>query len=63
MKKAIQYTCGSGDGMFENKKGCYVETSEYNKLLEYKEKLFDIAYINCKGLSHDELMELTEKYE
>ena len=42
MAKIKRYTCGNGSGMFESKKGFYIEYSEYLKLLVkidlYKQK-------------------------
>jgi hypothetical protein len=34
MKEAKRYTCGSGDGMFDDNKGYYVEYSDYKILLD-----------------------------
>lgn len=58
-----RYECGNGDGMFEHKKGSYVDYEEFEKLKRYSEELFEIAYDNCKGLSHDDLMEIVKKYK
>lgn len=63
MKEPKKYTCGQGEGMFEDTNGFYVEHSEYEKLKEYNEELFDLAYNNCNGLAHDELYEIVNKYE
>jgi hypothetical protein len=34
MEKVKRYTCGAGDGMFDDKKGYYVEYSDYKILLD-----------------------------
>jgi len=63
MKKIKTYSCGNGDGMFENEdKGLYVEKSDYDKLLDYKKELFDLLYSNCDNLTKDRLYEVSKKY-
>ncbi len=57
-----KYTCGAGDGMFDDDNGNWVEVKEYNRLKEYVEELYEFAYDNCRGLAHDELDEIINKY-
>lgn len=38
-------------------------TAENKKLREHTEELYELAYNNCRGLAHDELNEIVEKYE
>jgi hypothetical protein len=57
------YSCGNGDGMYEDETGLFVEKKDFDKMREYMEELFEIASNNCKGLAHDELFEIVEKYE
>ena len=61
--KIKTYTCGNGEGMIENDSGGYVERADYDKLQKYLDELSDLAFDNCNGLSHDELMALVDKYE
>jgi len=49
--------------MFEDKNGSYLEREDYDKLQNYLDELFDLAYENCRGLAHDNLYILVEKYE
>ena len=63
MSEVKTYTCGNGDGMSEDPKGIWVEKKEYDKLKNYIGELFELAINNCRGLSHDELFEIVEKYE
>ena len=63
MEGVQKYTCGAGDGMFDDVNGSWVEVKEYNRLKEYLEELYELAYNNCRGLAHDELNEIVKKYE
>jgi hypothetical protein len=49
--------------MFDDVNGSWVEVKEYNRLNEYLEELYELAYNNCSGLAHDELNEIVSKYE
>lgn len=39
------------------------EEDEINRLTNFNDELFELAYNNCKGLAHDELYEVVDKYE
>ena len=61
MKKPIRYSCGSGEGMFDNKNGHWVEYSEYLKLLKENEQL-RIGVVGSSLCIDDELADvLVEK--
>jgi len=61
--KIKTYTCGNGEGMIENDSGGYVEREDYDKIQNYLNELFDLAYDNFQGLAQDDLYALVEKYE
>ena len=61
--KIKTYTCGNREGMIENDSGGYVEREDYDKIQNYLNELFDLAYDNFQGLAQDDLYALVEKYE
>jgi len=61
--KIKTYNCGNEKVMIENDSGGYVEREDYDKLQNYLDELFDLAYDNFQGLAQDDLYALVEKYE
>ena len=56
-----KYTCGAGDGMFDDDNGSWVEVKEYNRLKEYVEDITDIIDSENSGLSSEQRLKEIKK--
>lgn len=60
--KVKRFSCGNGDGMYDHENGSWVEYSEYKKLINCIDELFDLSSDALGGLPLDELYKIIDKY-
>lgn len=60
MEKIDRYSCGAGDGMYDNKEGYYVKYEDHKKVVDGLMLIINLGDIGNVRLSLTELIRLTE---
>lgn len=65
MEKIERYSCGAGDGMYDNKDGYYVKYEDYKKVFDELKQIKnhgDIGDVSISSISHVEIDKWAKKY-